>query len=61
MTTQAPQLEDDTVVPMDDLTAARLTIVADMFGKTPAKAAADLLRDLLADPEFWAGDIARLH
>ena len=63
MTTQAAQLEDENVVPMDDLTAARLTLFAARVGKSPAETAAALLRDLLADPDFWdaAGDVARFH
>lgn len=40
-------------VPMDRQTRARLVRFADAIGKPPARAAHDLLRDLLDDPAFW--------
>ena len=40
-------------MPLDDGTADRLERFATATGKTPAQAAALLLRDLLWDPDFW--------
>jgi hypothetical protein len=48
--------DDDEIelpVPMGRETRRRLKVFAANVGKTPAKAAADLFRDLLADDDFW--------
>lgn len=43
----------DDVIPLDDDSMERLGRFAAEIGKTPAQAAAILLRDLLFDDDFW--------
>jgi hypothetical protein len=45
--------DDGELVPLDKETLDRLDLFAHATGRTPAQAAAALLRDLLFDKDFW--------
>jgi hypothetical protein len=53
---------DADTLPLNDDTLDRLDAFAASIGKTPGEAAAALLRDLLADVEFWkAAQMQAMH
>lgn len=45
---------EDVVIPLDQATIARLARFGREIGQHPRDAAGQLLRDLLADSDFWS-------